>query len=81
MVNAEVGILSLLDDFGQNIALIWIIVALLIFVDFVWELFTDAIEHYFDRKHKHIVVMLEKLYKGSFQILLMSSKYKQLICL
>ena len=68
MVNAEVGILSLLDDFAENKALIWIIVALIIFVDFLWELITDAIEHYFDRKHKHIVVMLEKLYKGLFSI-------------
>jgi len=35
----------------------------LILINFLWELFTDGIEHIFWKKNRHIVIMLEKLYK------------------
>ena len=61
----EAGLLTLLNDVShQEVYIIWIIVGLLVLINFVWELFTDAIEHIFWKKNRHIIVMLEKLYKG-----------------
>ena len=61
----EAGLLTLLDTMSsQDVAIIWIIVGLLVLINFLWELFTDGVEHIFWKKNRHIVVMLEKLYKG-----------------
>ena len=62
-----VGLLTLMNHFSDDTAIIWIIVGLLIIVNFVWEFVTDGLEHFFmESKREHIVIMLEKLYKGNF---------------
>ena len=66
----EAGLLTLLEKMNsQDVAIIWIIVGLLILINFLWELFTDGIEHLFWKKNRHIVVMLQILYKGKLYFL------------
>ena len=70
----EAGLLTLLNDMPhhQEVAIVWIIVGVLIAINFLWELLTDSIEHAFWRKNRHVIVMLEKLYKGSSVLLIPS---------